>query len=203
MTVLARLARPAPPEDALAAAARLRFRAMVLVYLVLPVDRYTPFDAHYLPEEWTPVTRISEPTNYRDGDDPAGRTVLCAEIPCNRDETVWNASDDDLRAIVLAALAHAELPAAAPVEVAVRRLPFVYPVYEVGYERALEQLEAWADAQPRLLSFGRGGLFAHDNAHHALAEGWAAAEALCPDGSLDREAWATAKRRFAAHVVED
>ena len=72
-------------------------------------------------------------------------------------------------------------------EIAVRRLPFVYPVYEAGYERALERLEAWADAQPRLLTFGRGGLFAHDNAHHALAEGWAAADVLGPTGASTGE----------------
>jgi protoporphyrinogen oxidase len=203
VTVLARLARPAPPVESLGAAARLRFRAMVLVYLVLEVDRYTAFDAHYLPETWTPVTRISEPKNYRDGDDPPGRTVLCAEIPCEREDQVWQASEDDLAAVVLEALRTADLPAAQPVEIAVRRLPFVYPVYEAGYERALERLEAWADAQPRLLSFGRGGLFAHDNAHHALAEGWAAADVLRPGGGIDREAWEAARARFAQHVVED
>ncbi len=40
---------------------------MLLVYLVVPTPQWTPFDAHYLPEGWTPITRISEPKNYRDG----------------------------------------------------------------------------------------------------------------------------------------
>src|SRR5690606_3382358 len=67
LPVLVRLLDPAPPEVVTEAARRLRTRAMVLVYLVLDGARYTPYDAHYLPEEWTPVTRISEPKNYRDG----------------------------------------------------------------------------------------------------------------------------------------
>jgi protoporphyrinogen oxidase len=203
LTVLARLADPAPPPDVLAAAAELRFRAILLVYLVLDADRYTPFDAHYLPEAWTPVARVSEPKNYRDGDDPPGRTVLCAEIPCASGDALWRSSDDELGELVASSLGRAGLPPVRPVETVVRRLPSVYPVYRVGYARPLEALDKWASAHPRLLTFGRGGLFAHDNAHHALAMGWAAADALGSDGTFDEDAWREARARFAEHVVED
>src|SRR6266508_4164533 len=63
LPVLARIAEPAPPASLLAAAGRLDFRAMLLVYLVLDGGRYSPYDAHYLPDPGTPVTRVSEPTN--------------------------------------------------------------------------------------------------------------------------------------------
>jgi protoporphyrinogen oxidase len=203
LPVLARIASPAPPAALLEAAGRLRFRAMVLVYLVLDGDRYSPYDAHYLPDAGTPVTRVSEPTNYRDGDDPPGRTVLCAELPCERDGALWRAGDGELAGLVAATLRDRGLPAPAVRAVAVRRLPAVYPVYRVGYAGAFEALDGWAAAQPALLSFGRLGLFAHDNTHHALAMAWAAADALAPDGGFDRAAWAAARRRFASHVVED
>jgi protoporphyrinogen oxidase len=203
LPVLSRMASPAPPADALAAAGRLEFRAMLLVYLVLDTDRYTPFDAHYLPEAWTPVTRVSEPKNYRDGDDPPGRTVLCAELPCARDDALWHAPDEELGEVAADALAGAGLPRPRPVETVVRRLPFVYPIYSLGYEDAVTALDAWAAAQPRLLTFGRLGLFVHDNTHHALAMAWAAADALRPDGGFDHLAWADARERFARHVVED
>jgi protoporphyrinogen oxidase len=203
LPVLARITSPAPPAGALAAAGKLDFRAMLLVYLVLDADRYTAFDAHYLPEAWTPVTRVSEPKNYRAGDDPPGRTVLCAELPCARDDTLWHASDDELGAIAADALAGAGLPRPRPIETVVRRLPFVYPVYSLGYEAAVTALDDWAAAQPRLLTFGRLGLFVHDNTHHALAMAWAAVDALRADGTFDDAAWAGARRRFARHVVED
>jgi hypothetical protein len=32
---------------------------------------------------------------------------------------------------------------------------------------------------------------------------WAAADALAPDGAFDHAAWAAARDRFTAHVVED
>jgi protoporphyrinogen oxidase len=203
LPVLARMTSPAPATAALEAAGRLEFRAMLLVYLVLDVDRYSTFDAHYLPEAWTPVTRVSEPKNYRDGDDVPGRTVLCAELPCSRDDRLWEASDEELGALASDALAGAGLPRPRAVETVVRRLPFVYPVYSLGYESAVTALDDWAEAQPRLLTFGRLGLFVHDNTHHALAMAWAAADALRPDGSFDDTAWRAARARFAAHVVED
>jgi protoporphyrinogen oxidase len=203
LPALARIAEPAPSDELVAAAGRLDFRAMLLVYLVLDGGRYSPYDAHYLPDPGTPVTRVSEPTNYRDGDDPPGRTVLCAELPCERDGGLWRATDGELAGLVLATLRDRGLPAPAVRAVAVRRLPAVYPVYRVGYAAAFDALDAWAAAQPALLSFGRLGLFVHDNTHHALAMAWAAADALGPDGGFDRAAWAAARTRFTTHVVED
>lgn len=203
LPALARMSEPAPAPDVLEAAGALRFRGMVLVYTVLPVRRWTPFDAHYLPDPSTPVSRVSEPRNYRDGDDPAGRTVLCAEIPCSAGDELWHCDDAALTELVVAALASRGLPDVTPLATVVRRLPSVYPVYRVGFEHAFQALDAWAAAQPRLLTFGRQGLFVHDNSHHALAMAWAAADALRPGGGFDDDAWAAARRRFATHVVED
>src|SRR5579863_5758478 len=47
---LARLIQPAAPESVLAAACALKFRAMILIYLVLGTEQFTEYDAHYFPE---------------------------------------------------------------------------------------------------------------------------------------------------------
>ncbi|HET7652492.1 MAG TPA: FAD-dependent oxidoreductase [Acidimicrobiales bacterium] len=194
---LARLA--GAPADVLDAAARLEQRAMVLVYLVVDRPHWTAFDAHYLPGPSTPVTRVSEPKNYRDRPaDPPDRTVVCAEIPCAVDDDVWTAAPGDVGARVADDLAALGLPRVTPVDVDVRRLPAAYPIYRAGFERHLAPVEAWAAAQPGLLSFGRLGLFAHDNTHHALAEAAAAVGTLT--GDVD---WTAARASFASHVVED
>ncbi len=204
LPVLARLARPGPAAGVLADAGRLRFRAMVLVYLVHAGGRWTPYDAHYLPGPETPVTRVSEPANYRaSADDPADRSVLCAEIPCAVGDPVWTSTPDELAALVTSGLAATGLPPVHLDGVAVRRLPHVYPVYEIGYADHLAGLDAWAGGLERVTTFGRLGLFAHDNTHHALAEAWDAVDALRADGTRDRQAWTAARRRFAGHVVED
>ncbi len=203
LTALAGMTSPAPAAEAMAAAAGMDFRAMLLVYLVLDRPRYTPFDAHYLPGGTTPVTRVSEPKNYRDGDDPAGTTVLCAEIPCDAGDGLWEADDATLAAVAVAGLVEAGLPRPAVAGVEVTRLRHAYPILRAGFEARLAALDAWAAAQPALLTLGRQGLFVHDNAHHALAMAWAAADCLGPDGAFDEAGWAAARARFAAHVVED
>lgn len=203
LTRLALILDPPPPPNVLDAARSLSFRAMLLVYLVLGCGRYTRYDTHYLPEPFTPVTRFSEPKNYRNGDDPDDRTVLCFEIPCDQTDRIWQANDAELATTAERALMIAGLPPAPVVDIVVRRLPAVYPIYRRGFERALNTLTDWARAQAALLTFGRQGLFAHDNAHHALAMAWAAAAALRPDGGFDHAAWDVACARFAEHVVED
>ncbi len=176
---------------------------MVLVYLVHSGGRWTSYDAHYIPGPETAVTRISEPANYRDSaDDPSGHTVVCAEIPCAVDDETWRAGDATLRARAEDALAATGLPPIRVTDVVVRRLPRVYPVYEAGYESHLALLDEWATSLPRVTTFGRLGLFAHDNTHHAMVMAYDAVDALGPDG-VDAATWSAARGRFAEHVVED
>jgi protoporphyrinogen oxidase len=202
LPVLARIA--GAPSDVLTAAARLETRAMVLVYLALPIARWTPFDAHYFPERDVLLSRCSEPKNYRDSaDDPAHVTVVCAEVPCAITDARWTEPPDVLAVVVRDALARSELPTPTPIDVVVKRVPSVYPVYRVGFESAFAPLDMWAASLSRILTFGRHGLFAHDNTHHALAMAWAAADAIGADGLVDTAAWAAARERFASHVVED
>lgn len=205
VSALVNLVNPAPPEDVRAAAHGLRHRAMVLVYVALATRRHTSFDAHYLPEEWTPLTRVSEPTNYRDGAgvDPDDRTVLCGELPCAVGDRWWEASDDELAEVVRDTLRRAGLADPPVLEVATKRLPAVYPVYPAGDEAAFDPIEEWVTRQPGLLSFGRQGLFTHTNAHHVLAMAWAAADALRPAGGFDDDAWRRARAHFRDYVVED
>lgn len=182
---------------------RLEYRAMLLVYLVVPVDQYSPYDAHYLPDVAVPVTRVSEPKNYRDGPDPKGQTVLCVEIPCSTGDELWSMSDDDLGVVASEALGRSGLPDPRHTGTEVRRLPSAYPVYRVGFEDQLQPLLDWVTGQPGLVTLGRQGLFAHDNTHHALAMAWAAAEAVADDGAFDERRWSAAVASFGSNVVED
>ena len=204
VTLLARMVRPTPPPDVLAAAGGISYRSMVLVYLDLPVDRFTEFDAHYFPGANIAMTRLSEPKNYAARRDPAGMTTLCAEVPCDADDEMWTRSDQELGALVANDLRTAGIPL--PVEpsaVYARRLRHAYPIYLRGYEEPFGRLDAWADGLPQLLTYGRQGLFAHDNTHHALFMAYRAAECLHPDGGFDRRAWAENRKIFETHVVED
>ena len=177
---------------------------MLLVYLTLEQNRFTEFDAHYFPGEEFRFTRISEPKNYAAVEEPKGRTVLCAEIPCSQEDQLWSEQDGALGQLVAEGLADAGLPIQSAIAgVDVRRIPYIYPLYRRGYERHFEALDSWVSGLPRLLSFGRQGLYVHDNTHHAIYMAQAAAHCLHDDGSFDRTLWASKRRIFETHVVED
>jgi protoporphyrinogen oxidase len=192
------------PADVIAAARGLVTRGAILVYLVVPRARYTMFDAHYFPGRDVTIARLSEPKNYRDSlDDPADLTVLCAELPAAVGDDGWRTGDTELAAAVRDDLVRSGLPDPHPIAHHVVRMPGVYPVYDHGFAARQAVVEAWTAAQPRLVAVGRQALFAHDNTHHALAMGWAAADALGADGRIDSTRWDTARQTFRNHVVED
>jgi len=204
VTALARALAGPPPSEILAGLGELQFRAMVLVYLVLERERFSSFDAHYFPGRDVAMSRLSEPKNYAAGEGPRDRTVLCAELPCQVGDEVWTSGDGDLAARVVDGMTATGLELGAPLRaIEVRRLPHAYPVYRRGSLAAFARLDRWLESMPWLLSFGRQGLFAHDNTHHTLAMAYAAVDCLTPDGGFDRERWRGHREAFLGHVVED
>ncbi len=203
ISALARLMSSRVPERVEQAAGSISYRAMLLIYLHLETQQFTPFDAHYFPGRTTAITRLSEPKNYADDDEPTGRTTLCAELPCTVGDGTWSRNDEELGRLVAQDLSQVGIPLASPpASVTVRRLPQAYPIYLDGYQQHFGALDDWASALPRFLTYGRQGLFAHDNTHHALAMAYAAAECLGPDG-FDERLWREHRRTFESHVVED
>jgi len=176
---------------------------MVLVYLTLEDEQFTEFDAHYFPETAIRISRLSEPKNYSLTTRP-GRTVLCAELPCSQDDKEWSMTDEALGALVVRDLETAGLgPVPRVAQVQTRRLPHAYPLYTKGYRESLDALDQWIGGIDGLVTFGRQGLFAHDNTHHTMAMAYALVDCLGLDGSFDRGAWARARKSFEDHVVED
>jgi protoporphyrinogen oxidase len=204
LTMVVRLLGEAAPKKVQEAARAIRFRGMILIYLVLATDRFTEFDAHYLPEPSVPVSRISEPKNYSATGKPEGCTVLCAELPCDPDDTWWSMSDEELGQLYCEWLGRLGLPVSVPVlGCETRRLRYAYPVYDLSYEPRFAVVDEWLSGLEGLLVFGRQGLFAHDNTHHAFAMAYAAADVVQPDGSIDHAAWGEHRREFEMHTVED
>lgn len=203
LTTLVRAAGAAAPESVRRAADAIRFRGMTLVYIVLDTDRYTEFDAHYFPELSIPISRLMEPKNYSASLEPKGRTILCAELPSDPGDQYWSMDDESLGKALYSWLGSCGLPQSAKIlRSFTRRLPHAYPVYDRDYEAHFNILDGWISGIDGLLTFGRQGLFAHDNTHHALAMAYGAADCL-EGGAFNKEKWASYRQEFQTHVVED
>jgi protoporphyrinogen oxidase len=141
ITALVRAITPQAPQSVLQSACALRFRSMILIYVLLDTERFTEFDAHYFPDPEIPLTRLSEPKNYGLSALP-GKTVLCAELPCAKTDRVWGASDRDLGALVNDALSAAGIPLRATIKrVVTRRLEQAYPIYTRDYHEHFDHMD--------------------------------------------------------------
>lgn len=204
LTSLVELIDPPAPKEVVDAARAIRFRGMILLYLVLETDQFTEYDAHYFPEISIPISRMSEPKNYSASGQPEGVTVLCAELPCDPEEKWWDLSDRELGDHYCEWLGKLGLPVTAKVRTCVtRRLSHAYPVYDLDYQNRFELIDNWLSSLDGLLVFGRQGLFAHDNTHHAFAMAYGASDCIDDSGEVDREKWDKYRQEFATHTVED
>ena len=155
-------------------------------------QQFTEFDAHYFPGADIRITRLSEPKNYAARAEPAEPAPCSApSCPAPRTIAVWGMSDAELGA------AGGRRPGAGR-DSAARARPSrctpgacaqAYPIYLTGYEVPFGILDRWVETLPRLLSYGRQGLFAHDNTHHALFMAYARWTAWRTAGSTE-ERWA-------------
>ncbi len=204
ITALVRAITPAAPDEVLKAADAIRYRGMILIYLVLETDQFTEYDAHYFPELSTPISRMSEPKNYNSASTPRGTTLLCAELPCDPGEKWWDMTDAELGEAFCGWLGDLGLPVTMPVKSCeTRRLRHAYPVYDLDYQANFDVMDRWVSGLDGVLNFGRQGLFAHDNTHHAYAMAYGAVECVNEDLSIDRKLWSERRAEFAKHVVED
>jgi protoporphyrinogen oxidase len=178
-------------------------RALVLVYLVVPTGRYTPYDAHYVPDIDVAFSRLSEPRNYRSGPDPDDRTVLCAEIPCTEGDELWTSDSRSLAELALEGIRRCDLPPLTVQEVEVRRLPSVYPVLTVGDADARERALDRTEGIEGVTALGRQGLLVADNLHHVIDMAQSAVDCIDASGGWSDEAWERQRARFEGFVVED
>lgn len=191
------------PYSVIKASEELSFRSMVFCILEVKTSQYTPFDAHYFPGSDTCFSRLSEPKNYSLAENPADRTGLCFEIPCTEDDEVWKLDSDSVLDLVLADLGKTDLPEPEVTGFTVIRKKNVYPVYDHAYAGRINAIDEYLGGTNGMISLGRQGLFVHDNTHHTIEMGIAAADCLSSDLQWNRQRWAEYRQQFDSHVVVD
>jgi protoporphyrinogen oxidase len=179
LTVLVQLLNPRPPAEILQAAARLRFRDLVVVTLMIDRERVTDQTWMYIPDRAVPFGRIHEPKNWSARMAPEGKTHLVVEYFCFSGDAVWTATDTALAQRTVRELSR--IGFIEPGEVldsVVLRIPKAYPLFEVDYIAKQKRIVEYLDRFSNLELVGRGGQFEYYNTDHAMESGIAAAEAI-------------------------
>jgi protoporphyrinogen oxidase len=179
LPVLVRALSPAPPAHVLAAAARLRYRDLVLVTVRIARERATGETWIYVPGKAFSFGRLHEPKNWSAAMGTPGQTLLVAEHFCRRGDAVWGSDDAALLERTVADLVALGLIARhEALDGAVVRIPNAYPQFAVGYAEARRVLMDYLAGFANLHVVGRTGAFCYQNMDHALEAGLDAADTL-------------------------
>ena len=162
--------------EARAAARSLRFRALTIVGLRVKRPKALPAQSIYFQDKT--FNRLSETRNYGGSEICApDETILLCDITCDINDEIWNADPDALGRRCAAELEQEGFMKASELaESVVLRSTFGYPVYMVGYEKAVDTLMTELMRFPQLVTGGRQGLYKYVDMDIASEMGLAMAD---------------------------
>ena len=183
-------ALPQTPEQVGNAAAALRFRNTILVYLRVESE-------NLFPDQWlyvhAPELEVGRITNYRNWvtelhrDKP--QTILSLELWCNPGDSKWLQPDEQHVERATHDLQETGLIRGARITASqVIRVPNCYPIYDLGYRDHMDVLRNYLQTIPKLQVIGRAGAFKYNNQDHSLLMGILAAERIAL--GRDHDLWA-------------
>ena len=178
ITTLVRMMNPPPPEEVLNAAAKLRFRDVVLVALFLDQESVSDAAVTYFQVGNLDFTRAHEPRNRSRSMSPPGQTSLVVEYPCFIGDDVWVKDEAKLVSELVQYLEDMGLiDGSKLIGTDVHRLTNAYPVYSKGFEQSSAVILAYLRQFDNLWSLGRGGSFFYGHVHDFITDGFSAATA--------------------------
>jgi len=178
-TELVRVMDPAPSAEVIAANDNMLYKAIKFVFLEISRERITNDHWVYIPDKELRTHRLSEAKNFNPRNAPAGRTVLCCEITCFKDDEIWSMGREEATEVVIGDLER--LGVARPEEVLdshVYNLEHAYPLYGIEYRPHVDKVLGFVDSFENLTSTGRQGRFKYNNMDHSMEMGLAAAKKL-------------------------
>lgn len=170
---------PSPPLEVTHAAAQLRFRSQVYLFLTVKREQIIPDNWVYFPDKVIPFGRISEMKNFSKDMCPEGFTSLFVEFFCFEGDRIWNASKEELFSITMDVLERLRILDRNDVTGAHHfRQAYVYPLYDLQYTGHLRVILQWLDRFENFYAIGRPGRFRYTNQDHSLEMGILAAQSV-------------------------
>jgi protoporphyrinogen oxidase len=180
LTLLARNMTPAPPDEVIMAAKKLRFRDLITVNVMLNREQVTKDTWLYIHDSKIPFARLHEPKNWSRDMVPEGKTSIVAEVFCSIGDSMWSLSDEEVCQQVIHHLAHTLgfIKENEVIGAFAFRAPQAYPIYDLEYQTNLQLIKDFVGSIEGLQIIGRGGTFRYNNSDHSIEMGLMAAENL-------------------------
>ena len=171
---------PEPPQEVLAAAARLKYRDFLTVCLIVNKPHLFPDNWIYIHDPAVRVGRIQNFKNWSPEMVPdQKRTSLGLEYFCSEGDDLWTMSDTELIEMGKSEVDRIGLANSGDIEDGcVIRVPKSYPIYDTDYRDGLETIRKFIDGFNNFQTVGRNGLHRYNNQDHAMLTGMLAVRNL-------------------------
>lgn len=197
ITDFVKLLSPLPPQAVLDAAARLRYRSQVYLFVTLDKSQVTRNQWLYFGDRTIPFARVSEMKNFSARMSPPDKTSLFVEFFCNEEDAIYTMSAKALLAITLPHLEQFGFIKAGDVRHAYRfQGGKDYPIYDLAYRDNLKVVQEYLNGFTNLQFIGRPGRFKYTNQDHSLEMGILAARSVIEGKRLDIESVGSEKEYF-------
>jgi len=177
---LINLISPEPPQEIAESAKRLKYRALILVYLIVDKEFATEAQMIYLLDKKFRCNRITEQKHFNRATIPDNKTVLTFERCCNKGDELWNASDAELYEMVLKEVEYLSqyFRKDQIKDYFVVKLENAYPVFALNYETDLADTLRYIFDVKNLMTAGRNGLFLNNDMHDCMVIGIKTAQGM-------------------------
>lgn len=190
---------PQVPVDIKLASDNLKYRGLILIYIVFDVPSIIKDNWIFFPEEKYSFNRISEQKSFSNTMIPSNKTVLTVEITCNRNDEDWLIPDKKLFEKVMVELKDTGITST-PSDYLVKRLAGIYPVYDLKYSENLNKILMYLDSI-NIYTIGRHGLFNYNNMDHCIDMGIRLASYMKSGEDMNR--WKDIRKGFSKYQIVD
>ena len=167
---------PSPPSEVFQAAANLKWRSQVYLFITLNKKRVTDDNWIYFPDKEIPFARIAEMKNFSQDMSPADKTSLFVEFFVTDQDEIWKKEKREIMDLAMEHFRKLNLFSESEIRhFYVFKKKYVYPVYDLNYHRNLEIIKNYLDKIENLIYIGRPGRFKYTNQDHSLEMGILAA----------------------------
>lgn len=173
LTDVISMIEPIPPVSIFSAVNNLKYKAIICLFLIINKNRISDDTWLYFPGKDIIFSRVNEPKNWSRGTVPTeDKTSLCLQIFCEQNDQIWKAQDKELMKKAIQNLIQIGfLRTEEVIDYFVERIPYAYPVFQVGYDKYLEKTNQFLSQFKNLYIIGRTGSFSYLNMDEVIEEG--------------------------------
>lgn len=166
----------------------LKFRSLRFLCIGLEIEDFSPHTWQYVSDYDLLPTRIQEPKRRSPSMSPKGKSSIMLEIPCNKDDEIWNMDEDKLLELVKKDLKRLKFEIEDKiVDYFSFSTEHAYTLMDIDYNEKRDKTIDYLNKFENLIMAGRQGTFRYIFLDTAMETGLMAAQKILNDKSHTKE----------------